>query len=136
MERRRRDVLAAALASAGAVAMSGEVVAAQESSNGVVLGAIRDELRALRAACCEPPGEVERIRGVQNTFLRSTGKYPDAIEIGTRLWEVVYDWLRESPHPMDVSQLPNGRYAMRFGFTTLLLRPDAPADFLGNALER
>jgi hypothetical protein len=135
MHTRRRELIAAGLTSAGAVALGAERPAAQEGDAAILQG-IRDDLRALRAACCDPPPEIDRIRGVQNAFLRSTSKYPDVIEVGTRYWEVVYDWLHRSPQPMDVTQLANGRYGMRFGFTTLVLRTDAAADYLGPAQER
>ena len=133
MEQRRRELLTAALASAGVLTAGTAAAAADDVQE---LREIRDELRALRERWREPPGEVERIRQVQNAFLRSTSRFPDVIEIGTRYWEVVHDWLRESPHPMDVSQLPNGRYGLRFGFTMLVLRPDAAPDFLGVGQDR
>jgi hypothetical protein len=135
MHTRRRELIAAGLTSAGVVALGAERPAAQET-NTAVLQAIRDDLRALRAACCETPPEIDRIRSVQNAFLRSTTKYPDVIEVGIHYWEVVHDWLHRSPQPMDVTQLANGRYGMRFGFTTLVLRADAAADYLGPAQER
>jgi hypothetical protein len=37
---------------------------------------------------------------------------------------------------MDMTQLANGRYGMRFGFTTLVLRTDAATAYLGPAQER
>jgi hypothetical protein len=134
MEKRRRELLTTALASAGVLAVVPQTAAAADDAQG--LSEIRNELRALRETLRVPPGEVQRIRMVQNTFLRSTGKFPDVIEVGTHYWEVVHDWLRESPQPVDVTQLANGRYGLRFGFTMLMLRPDAPADFLGTAQER
>ena len=67
---------------------------------------------------------------------RATGKYPESIEVGTQYWDVVYDWLRKFPQPAEAPQLANGRYTLRFGFTTLMLRPELPADFLGNPQDR
>ena len=137
MQHARRELLTAALASAGAVAHgAGPAHAAEEDGNAQVLGDIRRELQTIRAACCEVPGEVQRIRMTQNAFLRSTSKFPDMIDVGTHYWEAIYDWLRLSPQPVEVTQLPTGRYGMRFGFTILVLRPDAPEDFLGTAQDR
>jgi hypothetical protein len=137
METRRRELLTAALAGAGVMAHGrNSGVAAEDEGNAALLSEIREELRTIRAACCQTPGEVTRIRAVQNAYLRSTGKFPEIIEIGTHHWEVVHDWLRLAPQPLDVAQLANGRYGMRLGFTTLVLRPDAPADFVGTAQDR
>ncbi len=136
MEKRRRELLTTALASAGVLAAGPGRAAAAPLDDTQALLQIRDELRALRDNSREPPGEVIRIRQVQNTFLRATSKFPDAIEIGTRYWEVVSDWLHESPQPVEVSQMTNGRYAIRLGFTYLVLRPDVPPDYLGTGQDR
>jgi hypothetical protein len=74
---------------------------------------------------------VSRVRQQQHTWLMSTRKYPDFLEIGIDVWENIYDWHVVYQQPLNVSRLADGRYAMMFTFTTLLLRPDQNADFVG-----
>jgi hypothetical protein len=138
MNARRRELLAAALAGAGVMSQTAEAdAAAANDDNARILGEIHDELREIRRAYFEVPREIQRIRDAQNTFLRATSKYPEIIEVGTQYWDVVSDWLRESPpQPAEAPQLANGRYTLRFGFTTLVLRPEVTADFLGNPQDR
>jgi hypothetical protein len=137
MNARRRELLAAALAGAGVMSQTAEAdAAAANDENARILGEIHDELREIRRAYFEVPREIQRIRDAQNTFLRATSKYPEIIEVGTQYWDVVSDWLREFPQPAEAPQLANGRYTLRFGFTTLVLRPEVPADFLGNPQDR
>ena len=74
---------------------------------------------------------VSRVRQQQHTWMRSTQKYPDFIEIGLDIWDNIYDWHVVYQQPLNVSRLADGRYAMMFTFTMLMLRPDQNADFVG-----
>ena len=74
---------------------------------------------------------VSRVRHQQRTWLTATRKYPDFIEIGLDVWDNVYDWHVAFQQPLNVTRLADGRYAMAFMFTTLLLRPDVSPDFVG-----
>ncbi len=67
--------------------------------------------------------------------MMSTRKYPDFIEIGLDVWDNVYDWHVAYQQPLNVTRLADGRYAMSFMFTTLLLRSDQNPDFVGYAFD-
>jgi hypothetical protein len=74
---------------------------------------------------------VSRVRQQQNTWLRSTQKYPDFIEIGIDVWDNIYDWHVTHQQPISMTRGTDGRYTMLFMFTTLLLRPEQAPDFVG-----
>jgi len=78
---------------------------------------------------------VARVRQQQHMWMQSSRKYPDFIEIGIDVWDNVYDWHVAFQQPLNVTRLADGRYAMAFMFTTLLLRPDQSADFVGYAFD-
>ena len=78
---------------------------------------------------------VSRVRQQQRTWLISTRKYPDFLEIGIDVWENIYDWHVVYQQPLNVSRLADGRYAMMFTFTMLLLRSDQNPDFVGYAFD-
>jgi hypothetical protein len=99
----------------------------QSSDDGqsvALLGEIRDELRRLGGGCARPCGEIAQLRDAQHAWLRATGKFPQFIEVGIDVWEGVSDWYLGHQHPLTVTRVADGRYAMRFGETTLVLRPD------------
>lgn len=79
---------------------------------------------------------VARIRQQQHTWLRSTQKYPDFIEIGLDVWDNIYDWHVVHQQPLSVTRTADGRYTMVFMFTTLVLRPDQAVDYVGFAFDR
>lgn len=78
---------------------------------------------------------VAAIRKEQRDWLKSTQKYPDFIEIGIAVWESLYDWHVRHQQPISMTRLADGRYAMAFMFTTLLLRPDMAPEFVGYPFE-
>jgi len=78
---------------------------------------------------------VARIRQQQHTWMRSTQKYPDFIEIGLDVWDNIYDWHVVHQQPLNLTRTSDGRYTMVFMYTTLLLRPDQAPDFVGFAFD-
>jgi hypothetical protein len=78
---------------------------------------------------------VARIRQQQHVWMKSTQKYPDFIEVGLDIWDNIYDWHVVHQQPLSVTRMSDGRYAMIFMFTTLLLRPDQAPDFVGYAFD-
>jgi hypothetical protein len=78
---------------------------------------------------------VSRVRQQQRTWILATRKYPDFIEIGLDVWDNVYDWHVAYQQPLNVTRVADGRYAMVFMFTTLLLRSDQNPDFVGYSFD-
>ena len=74
---------------------------------------------------------VSRVRQQQRTWLLATRKYPDFLEIGLDVWDNIYDWHVAFQQTLNVTRLADGRYAMAFMFTTLLLRSEQAPDFVG-----
>jgi hypothetical protein len=78
---------------------------------------------------------VSRVRQQQRTWIQATRKYPDFIEIGLDVWDNIWDWHVVYQQPLNVTRVADGRYAMSFMFTTLLLRPDVNPDFVGYSFD-
>jgi hypothetical protein len=78
---------------------------------------------------------VARIRQQQHTWMRSTQKYPDFIEVGLDVWDNIYDWHVVHQQPVTMTRTSDGRYSMVFLFTTLVLRPDQATDYVGYAFD-
>jgi hypothetical protein len=74
---------------------------------------------------------VTRIRQQQRTWIRSTMKFPDFIEIGIEVWDNLYDWHVAHQQPLSMGRAADGHYTMTFMFTTLVLRPEQAPDYVG-----
>ena len=134
----RRDAIGTGLAGlTGLFAGGGEPAAAQrsEGNDELVAGAInalRTSLERQFDACeLGPCREIATIRTQQRTFLRAAQKYPDFIEVGLDVWDSVYDFYVKHQQPVTAVRLADGRYAMTFMFTRLLLRVDQAPDYVG-----
>lgn len=74
---------------------------------------------------------VSRIRQQQRTWMKSTMKFPDFIEIGIDVWDNLYDWHVAHQQPVSMGRAADGHYTMVFMFTTLVLRPEQAPDYVG-----
>ncbi len=75
--------------------------------------------------------EIASVRDVQVTFLRSNGKFPDYIDVGTSIWFGVHDWHVRWQQPLSIGRDNLGRYTVALNQTQLILRPDAVPAFIG-----
>ena len=94
--------------------------------------AIAAELRQANSGCWTGTcATVGRIRDAMTVFLRANAKFPDVLEVGPGVFYDVYDWHIRNRLPLSSARAADGRYALGFMFTRLLLRPDAQPDYLG-----
>jgi len=108
--------------------------AAAADDDQLVAGALGELRRALQQQIDfeqAPWRAIGRVREQQRTYLRASQKYPDFIEVGLQVWDSVYDWHVATQQPLSVARLADGRYAMTFGFSTLVLRHDLDAGHIG-----
>jgi hypothetical protein len=137
----RRTLMSAGLAAGVAsMAPAPSVEAAQrgDTTDGAsrAVDELRQEiLRQFDTTEGRPWRTVGRIREQQRQWLRSTQKYPDFMEIGLDVWDSMQDWHVRERLPLNATRLADGRYAMLFSFTTLILRTDAMPDYVGPAFD-
>jgi hypothetical protein len=116
---------AAPAASAAGAAASGADDAAELREIANQIGRYRDTMLSMLGS------EVDAVREQQRIFLKSTGKYPDYIEVGLSVWERIYDWHVRWQQPLTITRQPDGLYAMTFMLSTLVLRPNMQANYIG-----
>ena len=134
----RRNLLAGgALAGALAAALEGEAAAepvagAAEVSDAAVdrvaraISGIENEVRTQRQFT-----EIAAVRDAQKTFLRGNGKFPDFIDVGLDVWLAAHDWHVRWQHPLSLGRDAQGRYTLTLLGTTLVMRINATANFIG-----
>jgi hypothetical protein len=134
----RRELVAAGVVGfAGRGGAGSSALGAEDKDTAGVLRDILDEIRKQRANC--RAGEcptIEQIRGQQRVFLKANNRYPDYIDVGISAWEDVYDWHVRLGQPLNVTRTPDGRYAMMFMFTNLVLRPEMLTGYIGLGYDR
>ena len=107
------------------------------------LGEIRKELakidRTLDSGLSGPglnAGFIGDIREKFTIHLRSTGKFPDLMEIGTNPFYDVYDWHVRHNLPIQIIRISEQRFAIQFMFTQLIVRWEQDPRYLGQPYDR
>ena len=125
-----------AAASNGAAAQSAEAVSA-EALRGIhrELQQTRDVLNDALRQNSLTVGALVPIRRAFDQFLRANTKYPDYCEIGSSIFTELYDWHVKYQQPIEVQRV-EGRMAIRFMFTWMLLRTEQDPHFVGIPYDR
>ena len=77
-------------------------------------------------------GEIAAVREQLRTFLRANGKFPDFIEVGSDVWQQVYDWHVRFQQPIALGRTAaEGRYTILLLATSIVMRPDMAPGFIG-----
>jgi hypothetical protein len=130
----RREVMGGGLVAGLAALVSPAPAAAQDSSPQVAQAVrelretVRDQLETSRTG---PWRGVEAVREQQRSWIRSTQKYPDFIEVGLDIWDSLHDWHVIFQQPISIARRDDGRYIMVFMFTTIVLRPEQMPNYVG-----
>ena len=75
--------------------------------------------------------EIAPVRDQMRTFLRANGKFPDYIEVGSDVWQQVYDWHVRFQQPIALGRTAEGRYTILLLATNVVMRPDMAANYIG-----
>jgi hypothetical protein len=102
--------------------------------------AIQEASRALAKAVQDLRDEMRRqtdfwelnpLRDPIRMFLRTTGKFPDFIEVGIDVWQQVYDWHVRYQQPLTVGRTSEGRYTITLMGTAVVMRVETSPTFVG-----
>jgi hypothetical protein len=103
--------------------------------NSAALSDILSELHSLRTEPKPGAGEIELIRQARRTYLKTTGKFPEYLDVGIDIWERVVDWYVATRQTVDVGRLPDGHYFVRYVGTNIVLRQELPEGYVGQGSE-
>ena len=143
---RREVVTAGVLGTLSNAAMAAPEMA--QSGQGDVgvqtnLGQIRGELRDMKAILEDGMrrsslgfGGIASIRDKLTLHLRSSGKFPDLMEIGTNFFYEVYDWHVKHGQQIQIVRIADQRFAIQFMFTQLIVRWENDPNYLGQPYDR
>ncbi len=115
---------------------AGEAAAPQKETE----QAIQEGARTLAKAVQDLRDEIKRqddfwelgpLRDPIKMFLRTTGKFPDFIEVGIDVWQQVYDWHVRYQQPLTLGRNAEGRYTIMLMATMVVMRVDATPAFVG-----
>ena len=87
--------------------------------------------RSIDNAFTTTAGSVTSLRRSFELFLRSNTKFPDFCDIGIGVFYDVYDWHIRNGQQIMVTRQADNRYTIQYMFTTLILRHENEASYIG-----
>lgn len=126
----RRELLAGGVMS-GFVGQDAQEMAAAARTVGDKLDRLEVQLRTLADGSALPSANIGRLREQMTIFLRAHAKFPDFCEVGIAVFFDVYDWHIKNQRELTIGRQPDGRYALQFMFTRLLLRAEMDPPYVG-----
>lgn len=145
----RRDVMTAGVLgplSTATRAQGGQKEAEQIDDGKIVmqgLREIRQQLDQIRSILDDAMRQNSRAQGTCvpirrqfDQFLKANGKFPDFCDVGAGAFVEIYDWHVKHTQPVQITRNPDGRMAILFMFTQLVLRHEADANFVGVPYDR
>ena len=139
----RRDMLAAGLLGGLAPSGEGEV---QNQSDMIVreglknIGDSVDEFKTsveqgLRGNSMSYGG-VGDVRKEIQRYLKSSGRFPEYLDIGVSIFYDIYDWHVRYQQQIQITRLSDQRMVIQFMFTQLVLRWENAENYIGQAYDR
>lgn len=81
-------------------------------------------------------GFVPKLREAYTLYWKTHGKFPEFCEVGTAVFYDIYDWHIKNRLPIPVSRSSDGRLAITFMYTQLLVRTDQSPEHIGIPFDR
>jgi len=143
----RREVVTGGLVGTLATAATAAPAEAGQSLESVVLerglSAIRQQLEQIKVVLDDSlrqnslsHGQIVPVRRAFELFLRTTGKFPDFLEVGSAVFLEIYDWHVRHNQPIELTRTADGRMVLQFMFTQLILRHEQDPIFIGPPYDR
>ncbi len=75
-------------------------------------------------------GRVGLVKGRIETYLKSSGKFPEFCDIGTSVFYDVYEWHVKHQQQINITRLADQRLMIQFMFTQLVLRWENESNYI------
>ena len=134
----RREVVTAGVL--GTLATGGAGEAAQSDAQ-VMAGALNrvveslDEIKASLDAGLRGNtmsyGSLGQIKGKLETWVRTTGRFPEFWDVGISVFLEIYDWHIREKQPIQISRIGEQRMAIQWLFTQYVLRWENDPNYIG-----
>ena len=139
----RRDMLAAGLLGGLAPSGEGEVqnqsdVIMREGLKGVEnsVDAFKNSVEQGLRGNSMSYGGVGEVRKEIQRYLKSSGRFPEYLDIGVSIFYDIYDWHVRYQQQIQITRLADQRMVIQFMFTQLVLRWENAENYIGQAYDR
>ena len=97
---------------------------------------VRDVLAAIHSQNAVNTPTVNTLRERQRIFYRQNQRFPQFIDVGIRVWELMQDWHIAHQRPLTIQPAGEGRFMMEFLMTVLVLKHELGENEIGQPYDR
>jgi hypothetical protein len=112
--------------SVAALAAVARAVSAMNADVTQAINSLKNEFRQQNVFA-----DIEVVRTPIRMYLRNTAKFPEYIEVGTDIWQTIYDWHIRSLQPLVIARTAEGRYTIQLMSTICIMRVELPPNYIG-----
>ena len=134
----RRDMLAAGLLGSIAPSAEGEMQSTDALLVRDALNRINETLDEIKASLdaglrgnTTTYGSLGVIKGKLETWVRTTGRFPEYWDVGISVFLEIYDWHIRQKQPIQISRIAEQRMAIQWQFTQYVLRWENDPNYIG-----
>ena len=141
----RREVVTAGVL--GSLATSAAAAPAEAVQDGPVIKAglaeiqrelevLNDQVRTGVIGSSLDIGRVGTVKGRIETYLKSSGKFPEFCDIGTAVFFDIYEWHVKHQQQINITRLADQRLMIQFMFTQLILRWEQDSNYISSPYDK
>jgi len=121
---------------AEAVQQDGPLIRAGLTEIGNQLQELREQIQAGLISSSLDIGRVGQVKSRIEAYLKTSGKFPEFIDIGTSVFFDIYAWHVKQQQQINVARLADQRLMIQFLFTQLILRWENDSNYISSPYDQ
>jgi len=125
-----------AAASPAEAVQDGPIIRAGLTEIGNQLQELREQIQAGLISSSLDIGRVGQVKSRIEAYLKTSGKFPEFIDIGTSVFFDIYAWHVKQQQQISVTRLADQRLMIQFLFTQLILRWEQDSNYISSPYDK
>lgn len=126
----------AAPASPAEAVQDGPIIRAGLTEIGNQLEELRQQIQAGLVSSSLDIGRVGQVKSRIEAYLKTSGKFPEFIDIGTSVFFDIYAWHVKQQQQISITRLADQRMMIQFLFTQLILRWEQDSNYISSPYDK
>ncbi len=125
-----------ATASPAEAVQDGPIIRAGLTEIGNQLEELRQQIQAGLVSSSLDIGRVGQVKSRIEAYLKTSGKFPEFIDIGTSVFFDIYAWHVKQQQQISITRLADQRMMIQFLFTQLILRWEQDSNYISSPYDK
>ncbi len=114
----------------------GPIIRAGLNEIGNQLQELREQIQAGLVSSSLDIGRIGQVKSRIEAYLKTSGKFPEFIDIGTSVFFDIYAWHVKQQQQINITRLADQRLMIQFMFTQLILRWEQDSNYISSPYDK